>query len=84
MHLENKGEEEAVLNMTGLMEVTDGSRVMNPTQGGRSSDLVKEYMGQLSCRTLRRLHERYWPDFLLFQYEVGEVLGWGEGGKGCK
>ena len=84
MHLENKGEEEAVLNMTGLMEVTEGARVMNPTQGGRSSDLVKEYMGQLSCSTLHRLYERYWPDFLLFQYEMREVFRWGERGKGCQ
>ena len=83
MHLENEGEEEAVLNMTGLRQVVGGSRVMNPTQGGRSRDLVKEYIGQLSCDTLADLYERYWPDFVMFQYDMGEVARWGEGAKGC-
>ena len=84
MHLENEGEEEAVLNMTGLRrQVVGGSRVMNPTQGGRLRDLVKEYIGQLSCDTLANLYERYWPDFVMFQYDMGEVFRWGEGGKGC-
>ena len=83
MHLENEGEEEAVLNMTGLSQVMDGPRVMNPTQGGRSREVVKEYIGQLSCETLADLYGRYWPDFVMFQYDMGEVFKWGEGGRGC-
>ena len=84
MHLEKQEEEEMVLNLTRLREVMEGTRVMNPTQGGRTKDVVREYIGQLSCDTLARLYSRYWPDFVLFQYEVGEMMAWGEGGQGCQ
>ena len=84
MHLEKQEEEEMVLNMTRLREVMEGTRVMNPTQGGSTKDVLREYIGQLSCDTLVRLYRRYWPDFVLFQYEVGEMMSWGEGGQGCQ
>ena len=84
VHLENAGEEEYVLNITGLSQVSEGARVMNPTQGGRSRDFVKEFIGQLSCDTLASLYKRYWPDLVLFQYDMGDVFRWGEGGKGCE
>ena len=71
--MENKGEEEAVLNMTGLIHVSDVSRVMNPTKGGSSAGMVKEYLSQLSCSTIAALYQRYWPDFILFQYTLADV-----------
>ena len=71
--MENKGEEEAVLNMTGLIHVSDVSRVMNPTKGGSSAGMVKEYLSQLLCRTIAPLSQRYWPDFILFQYTLADV-----------
>ena len=72
--LDKEGEEEEVLNITGLSQVTNGSRVMNPTKGGGSVKVVKEYLSQLSCSTLVSLYERYWPDFVLFNYTMGEVV----------
>ena len=48
MHLEKQEEEEMVLNMTRLREVMEGTRVMNPTQGGRTKGVLREYIGQLS------------------------------------
>ena len=71
--MENKGEEEAVLNMTGLIHVSDVSRVMNPTKGGSSAGMVKEYLSKLSCSTIAALYQRYWPDFILFQYTLADV-----------
>ena len=81
VHLDNEGEEEAVLNMTGLRQVVDGSRVMNPTKGGSSTDVVKEYLSQLSCSSVAALYQRYWPDFVFFKYSLGEV---GIGGNNCR
>ena len=71
--MDNDGEEKAVLNMTGLIQVSDVSRVMNPTQGGSSAGMVKEYLSQLLCTTIAALYQRYWPDFMLFQYTLADV-----------
>ena len=75
VHLDKEGEEEVVMNMTGLSKVVNTSRVMNPTKGGQSVKVVKEYLSQLSQDTLVSLYERYWPDFRLFGYTMAEVLG---------
>jgi hypothetical protein len=71
--MDNDGEEKAVLNMTGLIQVSDVSRVMNPTRVGSSAGMVKEYLSQLSCSNIAVLYQRYWPDFMLFQYTLADV-----------
>ena len=85
VHLENKEEEDLVLNMTGLAEMVGGVRTVNPTSGGSSSGVLREFISLLSCHNLVRLRDRYWPDLLLFQYDISEMFQWTRGGKpgGC-
>ena len=72
-----------MLEMTNLMEFSKGSIVMNPTKGGSSDDLVRPYLGQLSCQAVHGLYLRYLPDFVLFKYQMANMIGWGVGGRGC-
>ena len=65
--------------MTNLMEFSNGSIVMNPTKGGSSDDLVREYLGQLSCAAVLGLYQRYRPDFVLFKYQIVDMMGWVDG-----
>ena len=76
-------EEEAVLKLTNLTDISEGPVIMNPTKGGSSDTLINKYLGQLSCDTLLRLYKRFLPDFVLFNYDIVAMLSWAEGGKGC-
>ena len=69
----------------GLAEVVGGVRTVNPTSGGSSSGVLRMFISLLSCHDLVRLRDRYWPDLLLFQYNISEMFQWTRGGKpgGC-
>ena len=73
-----------MLEMTKLLELSNGSIVMNPTQGGSSDDLVMQYLGQLSCAAVSALYKRYLPDFVLFQYQIEGMMDWVDRGRGCE
>jgi len=84
VYLENKEEEDLVLRMTGLGNITGGVKTMNPTSGGKTTSVLQEYVSQLKCRHITGLKRRYWADLLLFQYDMDSMLKWGNGGKGCQ
>ena len=83
VHLENKEEEDLVLRLTGLSDITGGVKTMNPTSGGKTTNVLKEYISQLKCNQLIGLQRRYWSDLILFQYNMDSMFEWGNGGKGC-
>ena len=60
------------------------NRVVNPTLGGSSDDLVKPYLSQLTCKAVMGLLQRYWPDFMLFNYTLNGWLDWVDHGRGCE
>jgi len=65
------------LRKTDLLQVVGKTtRIMNPTSGGRSSEseVLETYLGMLDCDTVKRLFDRYYADFLLFNYSLEEVL----------
>ena len=72
-----------MLAMTSLMNLSNGSIVMNPTHGGKSDDLLMEYLGQLTCAAVSALYRRYLPDFVLFKYQMEGMVRWVNGGRGC-
>jgi len=77
VHLEKDGEESWVLKKTDLSQVVGNTtRLMNPTSGGRSSEseVLETYLGMLDCDTVKRLFDRYYGDFVLFDYSLEEVL----------
>ena len=81
--MENKEEEDLVLRITGLSDITGGVKTMNPTSGGKTTNVLKEYISQLKCNQLIGLQRRYWSDLILFQYNMDSMFEWGNGGKGC-
>ena len=70
--------------MTGLDPTIYSSNKKHITKGGESGEKIYEFARNLSCDSLTRIHDRYWPDFLFFQYDMNDIMEWGDSGRGCK